>query len=270
MAGFGKRTTVVAAALALGSSAIALAPYDAGAAPALVRCGATVTTDTTLTRDLTCPGTGLRLAKGVTLDLGGHKLTARKAAIDVVATDGATFAAAVRNGTVRGRIAVTGTADSDDNLRVQRLRLQHVDHDGGSLLATDADVVLADSTSEAVTYRVRASKLSVVRSTVSDVVVGAADTSTSDWSVIGSTISGQWWPVGGGGRNMSVIDSSITDTTPLTPRPVVRTTPISPCPGATCEDRCPDSAGSTRSETAPSPTPGVCTAPATSKSPDRR
>ena len=68
------RHLVLAVLLALGSLALAAGP--AHAQP--LRCGDTVTQDTTLTADLLdCPGDGLVIgAPGITVDLGGHTVAA--------------------------------------------------------------------------------------------------------------------------------------------------------------------------------------------------
>ena len=70
-----KLTPIVAAALVAGALA---APASQAAAPAPLQCGATITKDTKLTKDLTdCPGVGIRIgADGVTLDLDGHTIAA--------------------------------------------------------------------------------------------------------------------------------------------------------------------------------------------------
>lgn len=62
--------------LAVGALALAgtLLPGVPASAATTVRCGATLTQDTTLKRDLRCSGDGLRLAPGVRLDLDGHRL----------------------------------------------------------------------------------------------------------------------------------------------------------------------------------------------------
>jgi hypothetical protein len=53
-----------------------LIPFVAAteAEAAVVSCGATLTTNSVLTHDLTCPGNGVTLAPNVTLDLHGHTL----------------------------------------------------------------------------------------------------------------------------------------------------------------------------------------------------
>ena len=71
-----RRTALTACVL----TAALLAPIplasSAVGAPTPVTCGSTLTVDTTLTKNLTCPsGDGLILAEGVRLDLGGHKLS---------------------------------------------------------------------------------------------------------------------------------------------------------------------------------------------------
>lgn len=63
-------------------------------------CGATVSVDTTLTRDLVCDGPGLRLEAGVDLDLGGHTVRGAAGGIGLeVSADGPV---SVRNGTLTG------------------------------------------------------------------------------------------------------------------------------------------------------------------------
>jgi len=95
------RTISTCAALALvGGSLLVAAPAHAAPAP-VPGCGAVLTEDARLTRDLTCPtGDGLVLTDGVTLDLRGHTLRG--------GGDGTALRVpnlgdvAVRNGTVRG------------------------------------------------------------------------------------------------------------------------------------------------------------------------
>jgi Periplasmic copper-binding protein (NosD) len=69
-----KLTPIVAAALVAG----ALAAPASQAAPAPLHCGATITKDTKLTKDLAdCPGVGIRIgADDITLDLNGHTIAA--------------------------------------------------------------------------------------------------------------------------------------------------------------------------------------------------
>jgi hypothetical protein len=68
-----KLTPIVAAALVAGALA---APAAQASAP--LHCGATITKDTKLTKDLSdCPGVGVRIgADGITLDLDGHTIAA--------------------------------------------------------------------------------------------------------------------------------------------------------------------------------------------------
>ena len=68
-----KLTPIVAAALVAGALA---APAAQASAP--LHCGATITKDTKLNKDLSdCPGVGIRIgADGITLDLDGHTIAA--------------------------------------------------------------------------------------------------------------------------------------------------------------------------------------------------
>jgi parallel beta-helix repeat protein len=97
------RTTVVrraAAATLLPFALLVAATQPAQAAT--VTCGATLTTDTKLSKNLTCSGPGLTLAPGVDLDLGGHTISGN-AAVDGTAIrilPGAD--STISNGTVRG------------------------------------------------------------------------------------------------------------------------------------------------------------------------
>ncbi|WP_136519794.1 right-handed parallel beta-helix repeat-containing protein [Cellulomonas telluris] len=95
------------AALALALGAVLAAP-PASASSASPACGDTLTRDTVLAADLTCAdGPGLRLAPGVSLDLGGHTLRGPGHGVGVeVATAGT---AAVRGGTVAGWATGVGT-----------------------------------------------------------------------------------------------------------------------------------------------------------------
>lgn len=76
-----------------------------------VKCGTTLTQDTTLTKNLTCSGPGLILAPGVDLDLGGHTLSGSSsvagAAVSIVVDvndlgpDRVAPAVKISNGTIR-------------------------------------------------------------------------------------------------------------------------------------------------------------------------
>lgn len=70
------RTTSVLSCLVLAAAGTLVAvPAEATSTP-VPGCGATLTTDSRLTADLTCPsGDGFVLGEGVTLDLNGHTLT---------------------------------------------------------------------------------------------------------------------------------------------------------------------------------------------------
>jgi uncharacterized repeat protein (TIGR02543 family) len=65
-----------------------------------VHCGDTITTNTTLSSDLSCPGGGLTIgAPGVTLDLGGHRITGSGAGNGVFSGMNNTT---IRNGGITG------------------------------------------------------------------------------------------------------------------------------------------------------------------------
>ncbi|WP_203758488.1 right-handed parallel beta-helix repeat-containing protein [Cellulomonas chitinilytica] len=97
-----RRSAVAARALAvaaLGAAALTVGPAAQAVAPPA--CGSTLSEDTTLTADVRCPGASpaFHLAKGVTLDLGGHAVVGNGSGSAIsAAPEGAT----VRNGTVRG------------------------------------------------------------------------------------------------------------------------------------------------------------------------
>lgn len=76
------------------------APAGAARPPAPPSCGQTLTVDTRLRADLTCADVGLRLAPGVTLDLGGHTLRGDDSGAGLVVASAGTVR--VRNGTVAG------------------------------------------------------------------------------------------------------------------------------------------------------------------------
>jgi hypothetical protein len=108
----------LALTLTLGSTAPQTGPYPGGQQPV---CGATLTTDTTLTADLVCPaGDGLTIVGAITLDLGGHTLRGVGAAagagtgvrVDIGAHD------VVRNGTVEGWQSGVGVSEDTGEPRV--------------------------------------------------------------------------------------------------------------------------------------------------------
>ncbi len=108
------------------------AQADAG----VVTCGATLTKDTKLTKNLTCSGEGLTLAPGVDLDLGGHTLTG-DATVDgtgVRVLEGAD--AKISNGTIRGfrdGIHYEGIYDGVTTYTVKIDRLKVIDSSVGLL-----------------------------------------------------------------------------------------------------------------------------------------
>ncbi|GIG22757.1 hypothetical protein Cch01nite_34810 [Cellulomonas chitinilytica] len=87
---------VVVAAAAMTTALAA----PAGAYPPEPACGTTLTVDTSLRRDLACPGDGLTLAPGVTLNLRGHTLSGSRTGTGLSVS--AFGPVVVRNGTVAG------------------------------------------------------------------------------------------------------------------------------------------------------------------------
>jgi concanavalin A-like lectin/glucanase superfamily protein/parallel beta helix pectate lyase-like protein len=95
------RTAVLAFVLL----AVLVAPAAASLRRAAdVACGQVISTDTTLTVDLTCAGDALVLQGGATLDLGGHTVrgSGSGTGIFVARVGGVDLANTVRNGTVTG------------------------------------------------------------------------------------------------------------------------------------------------------------------------
>ncbi|KQY23265.1 hypothetical protein ASD16_11965 [Cellulomonas sp. Root485] len=86
--------TVVATLTAL------LIPTAASAGPVAVTCDTTLVVNTVLQQDLTCPGPGLRLAPGVTLNLKGHTLTGTPGNVGIEVD--AAGANTIVNGTLAG------------------------------------------------------------------------------------------------------------------------------------------------------------------------
>ncbi|GAA4626486.1 hypothetical protein [Cellulomonas oligotrophica] len=103
-------TTLPALVLAVGAT-LAAGPAQAAPGPA---CGDTLTQDTVLTRNLTCPsGDGLWLEPGVTLDLGGKVLAGHDGGSGVVAPS--TGDVAIVNGVIAGwGTGVTGWDPGQD------------------------------------------------------------------------------------------------------------------------------------------------------------
>ena len=127
---------LLTAAVAVSTTLIAT-PAAAAPAPAPVRCGDTITQDTTLQRDLVCRGAGITIAAGgVVLDLAGHTLRAGDGPAVLVQPPGEgedLVDVTVRRGRVVGDVAVYNT---------DRLVLTRLDVDGlvDGYLVDDASV----------------------------------------------------------------------------------------------------------------------------------
>lgn len=129
------RTTILLAALV---TAATLQPGVAAAAVDTVACGDTLTTDTVLTRDLTCAGgDGLTLLGGVTLDLGGHTLTGPGAGSGTaVRVDPETESAiTVHNGAIE-HWGQGLSADAVLSADVERVRFAHLGNALSTFLGT--------------------------------------------------------------------------------------------------------------------------------------
>ncbi|MFC8191959.1 hypothetical protein ACFUMH_09900 [Cellulomonas sp. NPDC057328] len=123
------RVSSVVPAVALVAAAAVLAPPAHAAPPPVPGCGAVLTSDARLTADLTCPGgTGLTLAAGVTLDLGGHALRGDGTGTGVLVP--ASGDVTIRRGTVAGwgtGVASPSTGweeDHDGTVTVERVRFE--------------------------------------------------------------------------------------------------------------------------------------------------
>jgi hypothetical protein len=131
----------------LALAAVLLLALAAPASAHHVGCGDTITQDTTLDSDLTCPGDGLAIgASGVTLDLAGHAISGPSAGAvfnseGVDAGQGETSLAdvTIRRGAIRGfdrGISV----DAGDGVAVRRLAI--TDNMTGVLIDVSSDVVI--------------------------------------------------------------------------------------------------------------------------------
>ena len=135
----------------------------AAAAPGPVACGTTLTVNTTLTKNLKCAGTGLTLAPGVTLDLGGFRLIGNGSGVAVASE------ASSGNSIVNGRIEnwATGvrfvgeTVTPDSELTLRGLRAVNA-----PLYVEAGDVALHDSTLNNSMVRIYYSRLDIARSTL--------------------------------------------------------------------------------------------------------
>jgi parallel beta-helix repeat protein len=104
------RPKLLAAALTATTLAAAVGAAPAAAQPA---CGDTLTQDTTLTADLSCPSAaGLTIgAPGIVVDLGGHRISTGSVAIRNDGFDGVT----IRNGMLDGGSGGALLTDAADN-----------------------------------------------------------------------------------------------------------------------------------------------------------
>ena len=100
-----------------------------GSAQAHVHCGSVIRRDTTLHRDLAgCHGTGLVMGRdGVTLNLGGHKVTGGQGAQAAGIKDRGHDHVRIENGAVTGGLTGILLSDHADRARLTRLEVEGTD-----------------------------------------------------------------------------------------------------------------------------------------------
>lgn len=105
------RRVRILTSVAVGALVVAMAPLSAASAAsaAPIRCGDTITTNVTLTKNLTCPADGLIVgAEGLTINLNGRSLTGAGAGVGIAGRVNST----VVNGRIRGfDVGIRGMAD---------------------------------------------------------------------------------------------------------------------------------------------------------------
>ncbi len=116
-----------AGTLSAGLATVALGAIGINPAAAAVVCGQSITSDTTLTANLTCPANGVFInASDVTLDLNGHTITGTK---ETPFTAGVTVSsgrlrARVTGGTIRGFNRAIGVSPGADGAHIHDMRLE--------------------------------------------------------------------------------------------------------------------------------------------------
>jgi hypothetical protein len=132
--------------LSLLVTAAALVPFVAAtqAEATAVTCGATLTTNSVLTHNLTCPGAGVTLAPNVTLNLHGHTLRGSGSAVGVTAA--ATGTDVIKNGRLTnwGAAIVGQFRDPEDppGPTTGKVVVSHmqIDHNASGVDASSADI----------------------------------------------------------------------------------------------------------------------------------
>ena len=125
---------------------VAVSGADAATAPA-VACGATLTTDTTLSSDLVgCTGTGLVIgADGITVDLAGHTISGTNAAgSEGIASDGHTNVRIVGGRITDFRLNGVGIRGGSGNV-VRRLTVRRIGDGGAEKEPVSAGILLSGS-----------------------------------------------------------------------------------------------------------------------------
>jgi hypothetical protein len=115
--------------------------FVAPAAADTAACGATITSDTTLTTDLTCPASGVTIGEDdVVLDLAGHTITGPS----VVGTFGVTASSRsnviVKNGTIKSFDDAVVLTNADEG-KLKGLKIRNTDTSAVTLTGADDFVV---------------------------------------------------------------------------------------------------------------------------------
>ena len=133
---------VLRAALAACLTAIAVVVITSTGAHASqgIACGGTITTDTTLSKNLNCAGDGLTISTdGVTLDLNGHKIGGSGSGVGITVSGSDVT---VEDGSVRGFEQGIRIAPGDHST----LTGLTANRNGTGLTVFGADTAVADST----------------------------------------------------------------------------------------------------------------------------
>lgn len=142
--GFMKR---VISKLGLLATAAVIAPFALSApaeAMTVVSCGATLTTNSVLTHNLTCPGAGVTLAPNVTLNLQGHTLRGSGSAVGVTAA--ATGTDVIKNGRLThwgaGIVGQFRDPEEPPGPTTGKVVVSHmqIDHNGSGVDASSAEI----------------------------------------------------------------------------------------------------------------------------------
>jgi parallel beta-helix repeat protein len=191
-----------------------------GALPAhaaVVACGDVITADTTLTTDLSCPGSGaaLLVLADASVNLGGHTVSGDSSGTGIAFQDFNTGAQAttarVRNGRLTGfGIGVYATVSS--SLGIERM---HVDHTAAALLVPQQQAVTVTGSeftdnSVGVSGGLPGASLVIRNSTLARNSTAATDTVLADLTVTGSVIDSNGAVAGCSQGHLNFADTRVT------------------------------------------------------------